>query len=122
LSAFFVDTSAIAKLYISELGTAWVLSWILPSSRNVIIIAEIASVEIASLLTRRQNEGTVNAEMSAAIQGNFLLHVEEEYLLVPLESAMLVNARELIRKYKRVPSIQFSLYPLFAPKLCFQNR
>jgi predicted nucleic acid-binding protein len=100
LSAFFVDTSAVAKRYISEAGTAWVLSWILPSSRNVIIIAEIASVEIVSLLTRRQNEGTIDTEISTLIQGNFLLHVEEEYLIVPIESAMLVDARELIRKYK----------------------
>ena len=43
MSAFFVDTSALAKRYLAETGSAWVRSWILPRTGNVTIITRLAS-------------------------------------------------------------------------------
>lgn len=52
MSAFFVDTSALAKRYLVETGSNWVLSWVEPPANNVIIISELTFVEMRSLLAR----------------------------------------------------------------------
>jgi uncharacterized protein len=54
LSQFFIDTSALAKRYIPEIGSAWINSWIVPQANNEIIISALATVEIYSLLMRRE--------------------------------------------------------------------
>ncbi len=52
MSAFFTDTSALAKRYIPEIGSAWVASWIEPVEGNLIIISELAFVEQVAVLAR----------------------------------------------------------------------
>src|SRR5262249_43000322 len=84
---------------VPETGTSWVLSWILPAARNVIVIAELAEVEFSSLLSRRQREGTMTSSNAAILQSIFLLHGEKEYLVVPVESDVLRRARQLVGKY-----------------------
>jgi len=53
LSAFFVDTSALAKRYIAEIGSSWIRGIVLPIAGNVVIIADLTLVEMFSLLARR---------------------------------------------------------------------
>ncbi len=99
MSTFYVDTSALAKRYLKETGSAWVLSWIEPPFGNIIVVAELASVEMFSLMTRRQREGTLSPANAKTLEADFLLHNQKEYLVVPLESAILVQARALINKH-----------------------
>ncbi len=99
MSAFFVDTSALAKRYLSEPGSRWVLSWILPTSGNVIAVAETAVVEMSSLLNRRRREKALTQSQVSILQANFLLHIETEYLVVPLETTRLLEAHYLTNKH-----------------------
>ncbi|MEZ4672161.1 MAG: type II toxin-antitoxin system VapC family toxin [Anaerolineae bacterium] len=50
MTTYFVDTSALAKRYFSEAGSTWVQSWIEPAAGNTIVIAELALVEMRSVL------------------------------------------------------------------------
>ena len=50
VSNYFADTSVLAKRYLSEMGSSWVLSWIEPSVNHVIVLSELAFVEIRSVL------------------------------------------------------------------------
>ena len=99
MSTYFVDTSAIAKRYLPEVGTNWVLSWVLPQAGNVVIVSELTLVEMFSLLARRQREGSLSAPNTGILQGNFLLHCEREYLVTPLDSGVLRLARQLVDKH-----------------------
>lgn len=99
MSVYFADTSALAKRYIPENGSSWVLSWILPNSGNVTIISELSAVEIVSLLARRQREGSLSTANMSVLAGNFQVHMMHEYLVVPLESAIITNARHLVLQY-----------------------
>jgi uncharacterized protein len=99
VTTFFVDTSALAKRYIPEIGTSWVLSWILPPAGHVVLMAELATVEMFSLLARRQREGKLAPTQVSILQASFLLHVEEEFLVVPLDSVVLQSARQLVTRY-----------------------
>jgi uncharacterized protein len=99
LSTFFADTSAIAKRYIVEIGTAWVKSLTQPSSGNILIISELATVELFSLLARKQREGVLSGSGIARVQNTILAHVKAEYLVVLLDSTLLTQARDLVTRY-----------------------
>lgn len=99
MNVYFVDTSALAKRYIPEEGTDWVLRWILPDSGNVVVIGELVDVEMFSLLNRRMREGKLGLQNFNILRENFLLHQENEYLIVPLDSTVVLQARNLINKY-----------------------
>ncbi len=99
MSLFFVDTSALAKRYITEIGSVWVLSWILPATGNVIVISEIAFVEMNSLLRRRVSNHTLNAATLTTLQHNFVQHFKQEYLVSYLETHIIEEAATLVDKH-----------------------
>ena len=99
MTVIFADTSAVIKRYITEIGSNQVSTWIEPEAGNVIIVSELATVEVFSALARHQREGTIRAEAAWLLQGDFLHHVEAEYLVVMVDSALLHQSRDLINKH-----------------------
>jgi hypothetical protein len=99
VSTFFVDTSALAKRYLTEIGTDWALSWIEPHASNVILISELALVEMRSLLQRRMREGSLTSDNAARLKGDFRIHAQREYLVVLLETSLLNMAEHLIDQH-----------------------
>lgn len=99
MNVYFVDTSALAKRYIEEKGTDWLLSWILPEAENIVVISDITTVEMISLLARRLREGTLTTERTEILRTNFLLHSDKEYLLIPVDEDVLQRARQLLQKH-----------------------
>lgn len=99
MKAYFVDTSAIVKRYVPEIGTQWVLGWILPSSGTVVVIAELTRVEIFSVFARREREQSLSTINANLLRSNFLVHAQKEYLITPLNTDILEEARTLVTKY-----------------------
>ena len=110
MTAYFVDTSSVAKRYVPEVGSAWVLTWILPQAGHVTVISELATVEIFSSLARRQREKTLQPANATALQNIFMLHTEKEYLVVPVDANILAQARQLVTKHplRTLDAIQLS--------------
>jgi predicted nucleic acid-binding protein len=61
MAYYFIDSSALVKRYVSEIGTAWVRSLTDTSSKNVIIINRITSIEVVAALARRAKSGSLSA-------------------------------------------------------------
>jgi hypothetical protein len=99
LSTFFADTSALAKRSLAKIGSAWVIGWIEPRAGNVIIVAELTTVEMFALMARRQREGALPSSSATILQNDFLVHIETEYLTVPLDRSVLGSARTLTGKH-----------------------
>lgn len=99
MSLFFVDTSAPAKRYVAETGSLWVRSWILPKFGNQIVISRITSVEIVSLLARKQREGVLAAADILRVRNNFFAHMHNQYLTIGFEDRVLKVSRRLLLKY-----------------------
>lgn len=99
MSTFFVDTSALAKRYLVETGSNWVLSWIEPPANNVIIISELTFVEMRSLLARRVRERILTLTDANLLRNDFLLHTQNEYLIVLVETNVLNQAARLVDQY-----------------------
>ena len=99
MSSYFVDTSALVKRYVNEPGSSWVRSWIERPAENITVASELAVVEVYSALARRRRDGTLTPTSVLALQNDFLQHVEDEYIVITLESSILFRARQLVDQY-----------------------
>ncbi len=69
VNAYFLDSSALVKRYVAEIGSGWVQAICDPQMSNGVIIARIAWAEVLSAFARLQREGKLNsADMASAIQ------------------------------------------------------
>jgi predicted nucleic acid-binding protein len=110
MTTFFVDSSALAKRYLREVGSNWVLSWIEPAAGNVIVISDLALVEIRTMLARRVREKTLSPTRAVTLKADFLLHAKEDYLVVALDDAVTKQAANLADRYplRALDSIQLA--------------
>jgi hypothetical protein len=62
------------------------------------------------VLARRVREGSLTLAAARVLQSNFLLHVEREYVVIALDSQLLLHARELVTQYplRTLDSMQFA--------------
>jgi hypothetical protein len=99
LTTLFVDTSALAKRYVVETGSAWVRSWILPRAGNTIVISRLATVEMIAMLARKQREGKAPPADILRVRNDFLAQVRNQYTVIELENQVLSRARSLLIKH-----------------------
>lgn len=64
MSVLFLDTSALVKRYVAEVGSQTVTELVSAPSVNI-LIADITRAEFASALNRRLREGTVFLQEAA---------------------------------------------------------
>jgi predicted nucleic acid-binding protein len=99
LSALFFDTSALVKRYLLETGSHWTQSLIKSQPQPDLIISALTTVEMISVLSRREREGFITPANRITMQDDFLLHVQSEYVVVALDDRTLEQARILLGKY-----------------------
>lgn len=95
MTAYFVDTSALAKRYISETGSTWTRNWLHINTGNVILVSELVRVEMFSLLHRYQRTGTFSVATIGRMKSAFLQHLQSEYSIVTLDGLLIVEAADL---------------------------
>ena len=95
VAAYFLDSSALLKRYLSEIGTAWVQSLTAKASENILLISRITSVEILSAIARRQREGSLTSEQTQTLQTIFQQHFTDQYEIVELTPTLTTLAGEL---------------------------
>ena len=61
MTFYFFDTSALVKRYHQEIGSEQVNA-IFDDQDNILIISELALVELASALRRKQNQGEITIQ------------------------------------------------------------
>ncbi|MBN1311715.1 MAG: type II toxin-antitoxin system VapC family toxin [Anaerolineae bacterium] len=96
MTLFFADTSAVAKRYVTEIGSAWVRSWIEPGAGHLVVISDLTKVEMVSVLARRRREGAITAGDFTLLQNAFLLYVDTQYLAIGIQEEVLARARRLL--------------------------
>jgi uncharacterized protein len=95
----FVDTSALARRYVAEVGSAWVQGLLDPVAGNVIIIARITAVELIAALTRRERGGSMAPADAAAARAEFRTHFGAEYQVVEVDETVVGSAMLLAETY-----------------------
>ena len=89
--AYFIDTSAITKRYITEIGSVWVDQNLRVTSGNTIFVLDITAVEFVSALTRRAKGGLIPKQSSNSAQSDFINPDGPNLSNVPLSDGTCVN-------------------------------
>lgn len=104
---YFVDSSALVKRHVVEVGSMWVRQIAHPSAGNRIHIARITAVEVISALARRQRAGSLMASDTAIAMAEFRTWlVAEAYIqdttALVLDRAALLAENHALRGYDAV--------------------
>jgi len=99
MTAFFMDTSAIVKRYVAEIGSNWVTSLTAPETDNIIMISRLTTVEVCSVLARLQRSNKLPSSDGTRLRADFLSHVDTQYLTITVDDEALGKARDLVPKY-----------------------
>jgi uncharacterized protein len=59
---YFLDTSALAKRYIPEIGTPWINRITTTTANNILLLSQLAWVELQRAISRRQRENALTPE------------------------------------------------------------
>ena len=98
-SWFFLDSSALIKLYHQELGTERVEE--IFATDAPLVISELAVVELHSGLARKVRTGEIPAESCDEAVRSFEQDCAERFAIEPLNSAVAQQAKELLNKHGR---------------------
>ncbi len=100
--AAYVDTSALAKYYLQEAGSADFENFI--RSDLVPHVSRLALVEFRCLVARRRRAGTIAPEAQTRILGLFFAHLGQGlWQIQPIDDSDLVAAGDLIDRLSEHP-------------------
>ena len=99
VEAYFLDSSALAKRYVSESGSDWIQEITAPSSLNLLIIARITWVEVVSALARREREGHLSSKIISRALDTLRYDLDTQYQVVELDQALAEAAGKLVMQH-----------------------
>ena len=107
MAVYFVDSSALVKRYISEVGSKWVLELFDFTQDNEVFIAAITAVEIIAAISRRERSGSIRTADAKLVCNQFKNDLQTDYQIVEIteeiiNSGMLLAETRGLRGYDAV--------------------
>ncbi len=99
MTVYFLDSSALVKRYVPEIGTTWIQALADPDASNQLYIARITWVEVLSALARRQREGSLNTTQITQIFIAFRHHLNAQYRVIELTETVTELAGQLVSQH-----------------------
>ena len=96
MAVYYLDTSALVKLYVQELGTDVVLSLTSDLENDQLAILDLARVEFRAALRRRERASDIDSAQAFHILSQFDEHLSELYLTQPCNSSVVEEAARLL--------------------------
>src|SRR5215510_12743171 len=103
--SYFLDTSAIAKLYHQEPGSD-VVENLASSPTTRLWIAELTHVEFYSVCLRKVREGQLTEEKLQTVLDCFTDDIRNRFQVVPLNRSMVEQAITLLLRYGKHESLR----------------
>ena len=99
MAAYFTDSSAATKRYLTETGSRWVKGLFTANPPNVFFAAATMGVEVVAAITRRARSGTISPANAAAFCAIFLSDLRADYRATPVTDVLLGEAIRLAQLY-----------------------
>ena len=99
MPALYVDTSALVKRYVGEVGTIWVRRALARPVRQGIYTALLAQTEVLSALQRKVRDRTLAAAEAQRLARRVQRHFARRYRLVAITPARVTQANALVQAY-----------------------
>lgn len=84
MAVYFLDSSALVKRYINEIGSNWVLGLFDPAIDNDFFVAAITGVEIVAAITRRARNGSIAAADAALVCNQLKSDLQTDYQIIEI--------------------------------------
>ena len=99
MPAYYFDTSALAKRYIVEVGSAWVQAIVAEQSGQTIYTSVLTQPELVSALRRRVREGRLEAPEAEQLAQQVLEHMTQSYALAAITPFVITQACVLLHRH-----------------------
>jgi uncharacterized protein len=99
LALYYLETSALVKLYVREPGTDRVLALATRSSDNRLAILSLAQVEFRSAIRRRERSGEIPAFVATQLLDAFSRHLESRFVTQTITAFLLDIACALVDRH-----------------------
>ena len=99
MASYYLDTSALIKLYVEEEGTGAILDLLKGIGGDQIAILDVTLLECRSAVRRREREGDIPASDANRILQQVDRDSSSMYLVQPSNSAVMEEAARLLDSY-----------------------
>ncbi len=99
MALYYLETSALVKLYVYELGTDHLVSLAASAAGNKFAILSLAQVEFRAAIRRQQRGGEVSGAEADLLIESFREHSEGRFVIQPFTDSLLDVALALIDVY-----------------------
>ncbi len=99
MTAYYMDTSALIKRYVDEVGSGWLRATLDARPPPSIIVVHLTIVEVTSALTRRAREGTLTLTDYAQVQNAFRADCLNDYEIVTAIGDIIDRANHLLEQH-----------------------
>jgi uncharacterized protein len=99
LPLYFLDTSALVKLYVREVGTERLLRLADRATSNRLAVLALAQVEIHSAVRRRERAGDIDVSIASLILDNLDHDMQGRFLRQTLNDPVLDMACALVDRH-----------------------
>ena len=96
---YYVDTSALSKRYLTEIGSAWLRAQLDPATGCTIFIARVTSVELIAALSRRERGGAISAMDANIARTLFQTDLNLEYQVIEITKEFANRAMTLAQRH-----------------------
>jgi hypothetical protein len=105
VASYFLDSSAIVKRYLTELGSGWVRRITDPKAGNDIYLARITGVEVVSALVRQSPPLPLLTQNLSNFKSDF----QSQFQLISVNAAVVTRAMDLAEAHRLRATTRFNL-------------
>ncbi len=99
MATTYVDTSALVKRYVAEVGSAWVRRLVARPVHQVLYTAALTEVEVRSALQRLVREGRVDTAQAQRLTRRLGQHCTQRYQLLRITRPVIAEAGRLVETH-----------------------
>jgi uncharacterized protein len=99
MAAYFFDSSALAKRYVTEKGTVWVQALVDLSAGHEIYVAHITVVELISAIKRRKRAGDLTPDVAAGALADLRSDFASDYSVLQITTNLIAQAGAMAEKH-----------------------
>jgi hypothetical protein len=97
---YFLDTSALVKLYVREPGTEAILRFLdATAASGALVISALAAVEFAAALKMKERSGALTTTLGAELLARFQEHLGWQYAQQAVTDSVLQRAAALVQRH-----------------------
>lgn len=98
MTTYYLDSSAVVKRYVAEVGSAWISS-ICQDVQNAIVISELALAEVSSAFARRYRSGEITNGNRRTYLDLFIHDCAQGYQMIPAARPSIDRAVDLTQQH-----------------------